>query len=145
MPFFLPYMVYLLHTLQELPGFAAWASTHFGSETTAVFAAYHIPLILLTLLVSWRAMRVGRHGGWVVAAAAFQWQFGVNAIFHLGTWVALGDYSPGAVTGAVVAIPATAYFFVWLHRQQRASTGEIALAAGAGTVIAGVAIGFLLL
>jgi len=43
---------------------------------------------------------------------AFQWQFFVNAFFHLATWVMFAEYSPGAVTGAVVAIPATLFFYM---------------------------------
>ena len=35
----------------------------------------------------------------------------VNALFHLAAWIALGDYAPGAGTGAVVSIPATGYCF----------------------------------
>ena len=144
-PFLLPYLVYVLHTLEELPGFAAWASKHFGSESTGTFASYHIPLMLLVLLCSWRAVLADRHGGWVVMAIAMQWQFAVNALFHLTTWIALGDYSPGAVTGAVVSIPATVYFLAWIRRQARATTAEITLAITVGTVIAGLAIGFLFL
>ena len=37
----------------------------------------------------------------------------VNALFHLAAWIAPGDYAPGAVTGAVVSISATGYFFAW--------------------------------
>ncbi|MDJ1134180.1 HXXEE domain-containing protein [Streptomyces iconiensis] len=144
-PFLLPYLVYVLHTLEELQGFAAWASEHFGPETTGTFAAYHIPLMLLVLLTSWRAVLAGRHGGWVVMAAAFQWQFAVNALFHLTAWIALGDYAPGAVTGAVVSIPATVFFFIWIRRQRRATVAELTLAAVIGTLIAALAIGFLFL
>ncbi|MEV4251258.1 HXXEE domain-containing protein [Streptosporangium canum] len=145
MVFLLPFAVYVLHTLEELQGFAAWATRHFGPETTDAFAAYHIPLMLLVLFCSWRASLAGRHGGWVVMAIAFQWQFCVNALFHLITWGALGEYAPGAVTGAVVSIPATAYFLSWIRREARASTREIALAIALGTVIAALAIGFLFL
>jgi hypothetical protein len=143
-PFLLPFGVYILHTLEELPGFAAWATRHFGPESTGTFAAYHIPLILLVLACSWQAARTGR-GAWVVAATAFQWQFAVNALFHLSTWVALGDYSPGAVTAATVSLPATAYYLTWLRRHNRASIRQIALAIPLGTLIAAAAIGFLFL
>ena len=143
--FLLPFGVYVLHTLEELPGFAAWATEHFGPETTGTFASYHIPLMLLTLLCSWRAVRADRHGGWVVLATALQWQFGVNALFHLTSWIALGDYSPGAVTGAVVSLPATAFYLRWVRREGRVSTREFGLALGIGTVIAALAIGFLFL
>ncbi|MGW4498982.1 HXXEE domain-containing protein [Micromonospora sp. NPDC004336] len=143
-PFLLPFGVYVLHTLEELPGFAAWATRHFGPESTGTFAAYHIPLILLVLACSWRAARTGG-GGWVVAATAFQWQFAVNAVFHLATWVVLGDYSPGAVTAATVSLPATAYYLTWLWRHRRATGRQIALAIPLGTLIAAAAIGFLFL
>ncbi|TMR94774.1 HXXEE domain-containing protein [Nonomuraea basaltis] len=143
--FLLPFVVYVLHTLEELQGFAAWATRHFGPETTDMFAAYHIPLMLLVLLCSWRATHAGRHGGWVVMATAFQWQFGVNALFHLTSWVILGEYAPGAVTAAVVSIPATAYYLAWIRREGRATGREIALAIGIGTIIAALAIGFLFL
>ncbi|MEV4182907.1 HXXEE domain-containing protein [Streptosporangium canum] len=144
-PFMLPFVVYVLHTLEELQGFAAWASRHFGPETTSAFAAYHIPLMLLVLLASWRATTAGRHGIWVVLATAFQWQFSVNALFHLSTWIILGEYSPGAVTAAVVSLPATAYYLAWIRREDRAGSGETVLAIALGTVIAALAIGFLFL
>jgi hypothetical protein len=67
----------------------------------------------------------------------------VNELFHLAAWIALGDYAPGAVTGAVVAIPATGYFFAWVRRQARATAAELILAVAVGTVVAAVAIGFL--
>jgi len=86
-----------------------------------------------------------RHGTWVVLATAFQWQFGVNALFHLSTWIIFREYSPGAVTAAVISIPATAYYLAWIRREDRASSRQIGLAIGLGTVIAGLAIGFLFL
>ncbi|MFI0448865.1 HXXEE domain-containing protein [Actinomadura sp. 6N118] len=143
--FLLPFVVYVLHTLEELPGFAAWATRHFGPESTGMFAAYHIPLMLLVLLCSWQARRARRHGGWVVMATAFQWQFAVNAVFHLTSWIILGDYAPGAVTGAVVSLPATALYLSWICREARATTREIGLALALGTLIAALAIGFLFL
>lgn len=143
--FLLPFVVYVLHTLEELPGFASWATAHFGPETTGMFASYHVPLMLLVLLCSWRAMISGRHGGWVVMATAFQWQFSVNALFHLSTWIILGDYSPGAVTAAVVSIPATVFYLHWIRREGRLSGAELCVAVVLGTVIAALAIGFLFL
>ncbi|GIG70421.1 hypothetical protein Pen01_67160 [Phytomonospora endophytica] len=145
LPFFLPFAVYILHTLEELPGFAAWATRHFGPETTSTFAAYHVPLILLVGYCSWRAARAGHGGVWIVLATAFQWQFAMNALFHLTTWIALGEYSPGAVTAATVSIPATGLYFAWIRRTGRATTRELVLGVAAGTVIAAGAVGFLFL
>lgn len=89
--------MFVVHTLEEMPGFAAWVSTYFAPLTTETFAVSHIPLILLVLACSWRAARPNAATGWVVMAVVFQWQFAVNAVFHLGTAAWFGDYSPGMV------------------------------------------------
>lgn len=145
LPFLLPFGVYVLHTIEELPGFAAWATRNFGPESTGMFAAYHIPLMLLVLLCAWRALRAGAHGAWVVMATAFQWQFAVNAVFHLTGWAIIGEYAPGAVTGVVVSIPATLFYFSWIRRESRITGRELAVAILIGTIIAALAIGFLFL
>jgi hypothetical protein len=51
-----------------------------------------------------------------------------HAVFHLAAWIAPGDYAPGAVTGAVVSISATGYFFAWVRRA-RATAAELILAS----------------
>lgn len=145
LPFMLPFLVYVLHTLEEIQGFAAWATEHFGPETTSMFAGYHIPLMLLVGFCSWMAVRAKPKSGWIVATTAFQWQFGVNALFHLTTWIMLGDYSPGVVTGAVVSLPATVLYFAWVRRERWITVRQIWLAAALGTMIAALAIGFLFL
>lgn len=143
LPFLLPPVVFIIHTLEEIPDFAEWATKHFGDETTEAFVAYHIPLILLVGFVSWRAVQPGARRGWVVAISAAQWQFGINALFHLAAWIALGEYSPGALTGAVVSLPATVFYFNWLRRHDRATPRDILTSIALGTLIAASAIGFL--
>ncbi|MGW5388485.1 hypothetical protein [Nocardia sp. NPDC003963] len=47
-----PFSVFIAHTLEELPQFAAWVSEYFAPLTTEKFAVGHIPLILIVLLCS---------------------------------------------------------------------------------------------
>lgn len=143
LPFLLPPVVFTVHTLEEIPDFAEWATKHFGDETTEAFVAYHIPLILLVGFVSWRAIQPAAPRGWVVAISACQWQFGINALFHLAAWISLGEYAPGALTGAVVSLPATVFYFAWLRRENRATRREILTSIALGTLLAASAIGFL--
>lgn len=86
-----------MHTLERLPAFAAWASTHFGPMTPLAFATSHIPLPL-ALTASYRAARTSRSGrrgrGWTVLVVAAQIQFGLNAVLHLVTAVAFAEYCP---------------------------------------------------
>lgn len=139
----LPYVVFVVHTVEELPEFAAWASRHFAHKSTELFATVHIPLILLVLAVGWRAARPGTHRWATIATAAFAWQFGVNAVFHLGCAVAFAEYSPGMVTGAVVSIPAAAYVLGRIRRDRLMSGRDLVIALVLGTAVAAAAIGVL--
>ncbi|MEV6325606.1 HXXEE domain-containing protein [Nocardia sp. NPDC051787] len=140
-----PFVVFVVHTLEEMPQFAAWVSAHFAPLTTEKFAVSHIPLILLVLLCSWRALRPSAHMGWVVLVVAFQWQFAVNAVFHLATAAWYGDYSPGMVTAATVALPATLVVLAWIRRERLLTAAQLATAMAVGTAIAAAAIGVLFL
>ncbi|WP_330230999.1 HXXEE domain-containing protein [Nocardia sp. NBC_00508] len=140
-----PFAVFVVHTLEEMPGFAVWVSTHFAPLTTETFAVSHIPLILLVLWCSRRAARPNAATGWVVMAVAFQWQFAVNAVFHLGTAAWFGDYSPGMVTAATVALPATLMMFLWGRRERLLTGLQLAAALAIGTTVAAAAIGVLFL
>lgn len=139
----LPYAVFLVHTTEEMPGFAAWASRHFAHKTTEIFAISHIPLLLLVLAAGWLAARPGSHRVAVVWTAAFAWQFVVNAAFHLATAVGYGEYSPGMVTAATLAVPAAGYFFLRLRDVGLLRRGELLTALLLGTLVAAAAIAVL--
>ena len=143
--FWLPSLVFILHTLEELPQFASWSTQHFGPLSPELFSGTHIPMILLVIYASYRASAAVSRSAWMMVAAAFQWQFGLNAIFHLTTWVMFAEYSPGMVTAATVQLPATWYFFSRMRREGRLSRGGTLGALALGTVIAICAIGVLFL
>jgi hypothetical protein len=140
-----PWVVFVVHTLEEMPQFAAWVSEHFAPMTTEKFAVGHLPLILIVLLCSWRASRPDAPTGWVVMTVAFQWQFAVNAVFHLGTAAWFADYSPGMVTAATVALPVTVWVFAWVRRERLLSGTQQVAAIAIGTAVAAAAIGVLFL
>lgn len=140
-----PFVVFVVHTLEEIPGFATWASAHFEPLSTEKFTVSHIPLILMVLLCSWQATRPRAATGWVVMAVALQWQFAVNAVFHLGAAAWFGDYSPGMVTAATVALPATLMLLAWVRRESVLTTTQLAAAIAIGSAVAAAAIGVLFL
>lgn len=117
--------------------------TYFGSHPTGMFAAQHIAIWLLVFLLSYRAYRAQRHGAWVVLATAAQIQFGVNALFHLATFVMFQAYSPGVVTSTAMAIPATILFLRFTRREAMISGKELAWATLWGVLIAAAAISVL--
>lgn len=141
--FWLPSATFILHTLEELPDFPDWVSTHFAPMGVLEFAVIHIPLIGLVLWTSLRAQEPSRSSGWRFMAYAFQWQFGFNAVFHLGAAAVFGDYSPGMVTAATVALPATAFLTVFNRRHGILSSRRALAATGVGAAIAAAAVSVL--
>jgi hypothetical protein len=143
--FWLPSLYIVLHTLEELPGFGAWATAHFGTHTTFVFAVTHIPIFLLVFLASYKASQVGRHGGWLVFLTAWQIQFAINAVFHLTTAALFWEYSPGMVVAGSLGFVMTYYVVGRMVREQRLTRKELAWAVLWGGVMATIGIGTLFL
>ena len=141
--FWLPSLTFIAHTLEELPYFSIWVSKHFGPMSVLEFSVIHIPLIWFVLWVSFRATATNSTSAWRFWAYAAQWQFAFNATFHLGASAAFGDYSPGMVTGATVALPATLFMTVRCHQLGLMPKGQALRAGGVGAVIAIIAIGTL--
>lgn len=141
--YWLPSLTFILHTLEELPDFPRWVSAHFGAMGALDFAAIHIPLILFVIWTSYRAQDPTRSPGWRFMAYALQWQFAFNAVFHLGAAALFRDYSPGMVTAATVAIPATVFMTLRNRRHGLLPPARALTATGVGAAIAAAAIGFL--
>lgn len=141
--FWLPSVTFILHTLEELPDFPIWVSAHFGAMGVLEFAAIHIPLILFVFWTSWRAEDPTGSSGWRFMAYALQWQFAFNAVFHLSAAALFRDYSPGMVTAATVAIPATVFMTLHNRRHGLLPTRRALAATGVGAAIAAAAIGVL--
>lgn len=141
--FLIPPAYYVLHVLEELPGFAAWSSRHFSPTPQATYAAFEIISLLLVFLIAYKAFVRGSHGAWVVLAVAAQFQFAFNALFHITSGIVFKEYSPGMVIGATLGIPLTIYFMNRVWSERRVSGREMILALGLGTAIAAAAIGLL--
>ena len=141
--FWLPTVTIVLHSLEEMPGFAAWASVRFAPMSQAEFAILHIPLIWIVAFASFRAWISPVPTVWRFWATAFQWQFAFNAVFHLGSAWLYREYAPGMVTAATIGLPATAGLTVGVLRLGLLGRRELALAALAGAVIAVAAVAML--
>ncbi len=143
--FFLPSIYFIIHATEEVPAFGPWATKHFASLSTGLFATVHIPLILLVFLASYKAAQRQKHGGWVIFAVATQIQFGLNALFHLTTAALFLEYAPGMLTGGSLGLLLTFYMLkrVW---QEKLLTGQEMLGACVeGMILAVAAVSILFL
>lgn len=143
--FWLPYVVLLIHTIEEIPGFSKWATRHFAPMSTYKHVIIQVCMILVVLIVSYQASSFGYHGGWVVLAAAFQLHIGLNALFHVVTTIIYKEYSPGLLTAITLSIPSTIFFFNQMVVDGRLTVNEFIVSLIAGTIIGTSAIGSLYL
>lgn len=143
--FWLPYVVLLIHTIEEIPGFSKWATRHFAPMSSYKHVVIQACIILLVLLVSYKASLIGYNGIWVVLAAAFQLHIGINALFHIVTTIVYKEYSPGLLTAVTLSLPSTIYFFHQIYSENRLTTLELTVSLIVGTVIGASAIGTLFL
>ncbi|MBJ6364080.1 HXXEE domain-containing protein [Paenibacillus sp. GCM10012307] len=143
--FWLPYVVLLIHTIEEIPGFSKWATRHFAPMTAQRHVMLQVGIILVVLLVSYQASTQGNHRLWIILAAAFQLHLGINAVFHVVTTIIYKEYSPGLLTAVTLSIPATLYFFHEICTSGKISSTELVLSLLAGTIIGTSAIAALFL
>lgn len=141
--FWLPAVSFILHFLEEMPQFAAWASARFAPTTALEFATVHIPLMMLVIYASFRAWSGPARTPWRFWATAFQWQFAFNAIFHLSLAAINREYVPGMVMAASVSLPATAAVAMSVKRFALIGGAQQIGAIVAGGAIAALAIGAL--
>ena len=120
-------------------------SRHFGPLSPLTFSTSRIPMLLLVFVAGWQALRRERHGAWLVLTTAAGVQFGLNAVFHLAAAIALREYSPGMLTGACLGLPGSLLLLRWVHRGQRLTSRELAVACALGAALAAAAIGVLFL
>lgn len=143
--FWLPYVVLLVHTIEEIPSFSKWATRHFAPMSTYKHTTIQIGMILILLVASYKASTIGYHGIWVILVAAFQLHIGINAIFHVVTTMMYKEYSPGLLTAATLSLPSTIFFFNQMLVENRLTIIELAISLIIGTIIGSSAIATLFL
>lgn len=108
-------LAYLVHFLEELPRFPAWASRRlmpytrnkFVAENVVIFSLLLAPLLMTTLLPA--DSLAGQVGLVLVLSAAVG--FFLNVFFHGLATLKHGEYSPGAVTACLFFPPLSIYSY----------------------------------
>jgi hypothetical protein len=138
--YWIPAVVFLVHVAEELPRFPAWATRHFGATSRAYFVYSHIVMVPAVVVVSVQAQAAAPRTTWPMVAVAFMWVLGTNALFHIATTVLFREYSPGLVTGVLLAIPATGYLVLRVRAMELLTGQQLAAALVIGTVVSGLVI-----
>jgi hypothetical protein len=127
---------FVLHVLEEAPGFTAWVNRYASDRYTPDDfvrnnAAGLVLFFLATLLVS----RVTKRSVvFFYYSIVLTQQALVNTLFHAGTTVVFGAYSPGVVTSLLVFLPLW-YYLTLLALEEGLLTKRGAVVATAIAVL----------
>ena len=99
-------LAFVLHVLEEAPGFVDWANAHVSRGITEeMFWQGNLFALFITVIV---AAIVWFERSEVSALVGITWLsflMGGNAILHIGAMVVDGRYVPGLITAIVLYVP----------------------------------------
>jgi hypothetical protein len=85
MVYWVPTIALVVHVVEEVPRFPAWATRHFGATSRAWYVYSHVLLLVAFAVVSAEAHAGGPGSRWALLVLACQWILAVNALFHVVT------------------------------------------------------------
>jgi energy-converting hydrogenase Eha subunit G len=112
--------VFVLHVLEETPGFVAWFNRQVQPDITPrLFFSVVATGFIITLMVA-AIMAANRdRAAAIVATAWIGFLMLANGIFHLVATLAQRGYTPGVVTGSLLYLPVSLLFFAAIARECR--------------------------
>ena len=126
---------FVLHVLEEAPGFVAWFNAHAEPDiSTSLFLAVNVGGLLITLLVSAVAVNARGRATALIATAWVGFLMLANGLLHVTATIVDRAYAPGVVTSILFYLPFSALFIAAVAREfalPRATVAAVALIGGA--------------
>lgn len=99
-------LVFILHVLEEFPGFVAWFNSLVPRGITqSTFLPVNAVALAITLALALLVAALPHPGSGLLLAAWVGFLFIANGLLHLGGTIAHERYSPGVVTGTLLYLP----------------------------------------
>ena len=128
-------LIFLLHVLEEAPGFVDWLNRHVEPDiTTGLFLAVNLGGFAITMAASIALLASGGTARVLLATAWFGFVFLANAVLHLTAWIVFSEYAPGMVTSGVLYLPFFALFSRRVLRSRAAKPLHLVAAATIGSL-----------
>ena len=125
--------IFILHFLEEAPGFVRWFNVHVDPDITpGLFWSVNLWGLLVTTLIVAATWSQASTLLLIVAVAWLSFLMGANAVFHLVAVAIDRAYAPGAISSAVLYGPYYTWFTARVARTGRVPPGIHAAAALAG-------------
>jgi len=98
--------VFILHVLEEAPGFVAWFNSLVPRGIAQdLFLTVNAVALTITVLIALLVMAAPNAASGLILAAWVGFLMLANGLFHLVGTIAHARYCPGVITGTVLYIP----------------------------------------
>jgi len=113
-------VVFVLHVLEEVPGFVAWFNRHVDPDITPrSFYSVVATGFIVTLAIAAVVATARERGSALVAAAWVGFLMLANGLFHLAAALVGRGYAPGVITGTLLYLPLSLLFLGAVARECR--------------------------
>lgn len=127
--------IFVLHFLEESPGFVAWFNAHVPRGITpGLFWSVNVSALVITLLLTCAEWVSRSAVSQTLAVAWLGFLMAANAAFHLAGGLVDARYVPGLVTAVLLYLPYYAWLFASALRSHRAPAAATLLAAVLGAL-----------
>lgn len=111
-------ILFMLHVIEEAPGFVAWFNSlvERGITQSTFLSVNAVGFLITVVLAAALALTRERTAGLLVLAW-LGFLMLANALFHLVATVVHERYSPGVITGTILYLPYFIWFFQLCVRQ----------------------------
>jgi hypothetical protein len=109
--------VFILHVLEEAPGFVAWFNSLVPRGITQnLFLTVNAVALTITVLIALLVVAAPNAASGLILAAWVGFLMLANGLFHLVGTIAHARYCPGVITGTVLYIPFGFLLLRWIIR-----------------------------
>ncbi len=109
--------VFILHVLEEAPGFVAWFNSLVPRGITQdLFLTVNAVALTITVLIALVIVAAPNAVSGLILAAWVGFLMLANGLFHLVGTIAHARYCPGVITGTVLYIPFGILLLRWIIR-----------------------------
>ena len=127
--------VFILHVLEEAPGFVAWFNSLVPRGITQnLFLSVNAVALAVTILITLLVAASPNQSSGLLLAAWVGFLMVANGLFHLVGTITHARYCPGVVTGALVYLPYGSLLLWRIVRDLRLHPVAVLGTAGVGAV-----------
>jgi hypothetical protein len=123
-------LIFVLHFLEESPGFVEWFNTHVARGITpGLFWRVNLAALAITLIVVAVVWFARSTFSLMLAVGWLGFLMPANAVFHVAGSLVDRRYVPGLATAVLLYLPYYSWFFIRVVKSRQVNVGVLVLVA----------------